>query len=77
MTESAAPTTSPKRAKSRMKSVMTLDLHSDIAHDYVRSHIPPDPDAKSQPGLDGVRTGRCVGCIPTHHTTTRLRIGPW
>ena len=51
MTESAAPTTSPKRARSRMKSVMTLDLHSDIAHDYVRSHIPPEPEAKSQPGL--------------------------
>ena len=31
---------------------MTLELHSDIAHDYVRSHIPPDPDAKSQPGLE-------------------------
>ena len=52
MTESPAPTTSPSRSKTRMRSVMTLELHSDIAHDYVRSHIPPDPDAKSQPGLE-------------------------
>lgn len=51
MTESQAPTTSPSRSRARMRSVMTLELHSDIAHDYVRSHIPPDPDAKSQPGL--------------------------
>ena len=35
-----------------MRSVMKLELHSEIAHDYVRSHIPPDPDAKSQPGLE-------------------------
>ena len=52
MIESPAPTTSPSRSKTRMRSVMTLELHSDIAHDYVRSHIPPDPDAKSQPGLE-------------------------
>ena len=52
MTESQAPTTSPTRARRRMRSTMKLELHSEIAHDYVRSHIPPDPDAKSQPGLE-------------------------
>ena len=52
MTESQAPTSSPTRAKRRMRSVMKLELHSKIAHDYVRSHIPPDSDAKSQPGLE-------------------------
>ena len=52
MTESPAPTTSPSRSKTRMRSVMTLELHSDIAHDYVRSHLPPDRESKSQPGLE-------------------------
>lgn len=35
----------------RLRSVLTLELHSDIAHDYVRSHNPPHPNAKRQPGL--------------------------
>ena len=51
MTESQAQSESTSRPRTRMRSVMTLELHSDIAHDYVRAHIPPDPDAKSQPGL--------------------------
>ncbi len=51
MTESQAQTETSSKRRQRMRSVMTLELHSDIAHDYVRSHIPPEPEAKSQPGL--------------------------
>ena len=51
MTETQAQTDSSSKPRTRMRSVMTLELHSDIAHDYLRAHIPPEPDAKSQPGL--------------------------
>ena len=51
MTESQTSPTNPTETHPRLRSVMTLELHSDIAHDYVRSHNPPHPDAKRQPGL--------------------------
>ena len=63
MSESQAQTTSPSRSRTRMPSVKTLELHSDIAHDYVRSHLPPEPDAKSQPGV--IEFGRRVRGVYT------------
>ena len=51
MTESQTSPTNTTESHPRLRSVLTLELHSDIAHDYVRSHNPPHPDAKRQPGL--------------------------
>ena len=51
MSESQPQTDTSPKPRTRMRSVMTLELHSDIAHDYVRAHLTPEPDAKSQPGL--------------------------
>ena len=51
MSQSQALSTNSTETTHRLRSVLTLELHSDIAHDYVRSHNPPHPDAKRQPGL--------------------------
>lgn len=37
--------------RSRLRSAMTLELHTDIAHDYVRAHTPPGSQSRRQPGL--------------------------
>ena len=68
MTESPAQSDTSSRSRTRLRSVMTLDLHSDIAHDYVRAHMTPEPESKSQPGLmEFIRSVRGVYTDASHN----------